>query len=111
MGDAAKADASLVPDFHWMDDARWAAAEGYHHVEADYRLLIDNLLDISHETFVHPETFEQDKIVLEAQQRAVDRVGSSDHCVGIKVSAWPIQGRCVLAAALQVASSQIGGNA
>ena len=56
LGDAADADAELVPDFHWMDDAGWAAAEGYHHIEANYRLLVDNLLDLSHETFVHPET-------------------------------------------------------
>ena len=56
MGDAAKADPSLVPDFHWMDDQHWAVAEGYHHVKANYRFLVDNLLDLSHETFVHPET-------------------------------------------------------
>ena len=56
LGDAAKADPALVPDFHWMDDPEWAVAEGYHFVQADYRFLIDNLLDLSHETFVHPET-------------------------------------------------------
>lgn len=56
MGDADACDDRLVPDFHWMDDPQWATAEGYHHVEADYRLLVDNLLDLSHETFVHPET-------------------------------------------------------
>ena len=56
MGDATKADPSLIPDFHWMDDDQWAVAEGYHHVKANYRFLVDNLLDLSHETFVHPET-------------------------------------------------------
>ena len=56
MGDAALADPALIPDFHWMDDPEWAVAEGYHHVAADYRFLVDNLLDLSHETFVHPET-------------------------------------------------------
>ena len=56
MGDAASADPALVPDFHWMESADWAVAEGYHRIEADYRLLVDNLLDLSHETFVHPET-------------------------------------------------------
>ncbi len=56
MGDAALADPALVPDFHWFEDADWATAEGYHHVAADYRFLVDNLLDLSHETFVHPET-------------------------------------------------------
>lgn len=56
MGDAEQADPALVPDFHWMDADAWAVAEGYHHVRANYRLLVDNLLDLSHETFVHPET-------------------------------------------------------
>jgi phenylpropionate dioxygenase-like ring-hydroxylating dioxygenase large terminal subunit len=56
MGDADKADPALVPDFHWMDDPEWTACQGYHYVEADYRLLNDNLLDLSHESFVHTET-------------------------------------------------------
>ena len=56
MGDATCADDALIPDFHWFDDPAWATAEGYHHVAADYRFLVDNLLDLSHETFVHPET-------------------------------------------------------
>ena len=56
MGDPVLADPALIPDFHWMDDPGWAVAEGYHHVNADYRFLVDNLLDLSHETFVHPET-------------------------------------------------------
>ena len=34
----------------------WVASEGYHRVEADYRLLNDNLLDLSHETYVHTRT-------------------------------------------------------
>ena len=56
MGDAELADPSTVPDFHWLDSSEWACAEGYHYVSADYRFLVDNLLDLSHETFVHPET-------------------------------------------------------
>ena len=56
LGDPERADPDLIPDFHWMDDPEWAVAEGYHHVDADYRFLVDNLLDLSHETFVHPET-------------------------------------------------------
>lgn len=56
MGDAALADPELIPDFHWMEDEKWAIAEGYHRIEANYRFLVDNLLDLSHETFVHPET-------------------------------------------------------
>ncbi len=34
----------------------WTCASGYHKIAADYRLLNDNLLDLSHESFVHQET-------------------------------------------------------
>lgn len=56
MGEADKADPALIPDVHWMDDPNWVASTGYHHVKADYRLLNDNLLDLSHETYVHGKT-------------------------------------------------------
>jgi vanillate O-demethylase monooxygenase subunit len=56
MGDPERADAAKVPDVHWLDDSAWVAAEGYHRIEANYRLLNDNLLDLSHETYVHTRT-------------------------------------------------------
>jgi vanillate O-demethylase monooxygenase subunit len=56
MGDPERADEASVPDVHWLDDPAWVAAEGYHNVAADYRLLNDNLLDLSHETYVHTRT-------------------------------------------------------
>jgi phenylpropionate dioxygenase-like ring-hydroxylating dioxygenase large terminal subunit len=56
MGDPARADERLVPDIHYFDDPRWTPVFGYHHIGADYRLLNDNLLDLSHESFVHVET-------------------------------------------------------
>jgi vanillate O-demethylase monooxygenase subunit len=56
LGDPAKADESLVPDFFWMTNPDWAISDGYHHINAHYQLINDNLLDLSHETFVHPHT-------------------------------------------------------
>jgi phenylpropionate dioxygenase-like ring-hydroxylating dioxygenase large terminal subunit len=56
MGDPEKADPALIPDVHWMDDPRWVASEGYHRIKANYKLLNDNLLDLSHETYVHVHT-------------------------------------------------------
>jgi phenylpropionate dioxygenase-like ring-hydroxylating dioxygenase large terminal subunit len=56
MGDADKADPTAVPDVHWMDDPQWVASTGYHRVDANYKLLNDNLLDLSHETYVHTRT-------------------------------------------------------
>lgn len=56
MGEAEQADPALIPDFHWMDDPEWTACDGYHHVHANYQLLNDNLLDLSHESYVHDKT-------------------------------------------------------
>ncbi len=56
LGDPTLADPSLVPDAHWMDDPNWVPSKGYHLVNANYQLLNDNLLDLSHETYVHPHT-------------------------------------------------------
>jgi phenylpropionate dioxygenase-like ring-hydroxylating dioxygenase large terminal subunit len=62
MGDAGGADPDKVPDFHWMDDPAWAAVAGYHHFSANYQLVNDNLLDLSHESFVHEETIGNESV-------------------------------------------------
>lgn len=56
LGDPALADETTVPNFFWMTDPSWAISDGYHHVQAYYQLLNDNLLDLTHETFVHSHT-------------------------------------------------------
>jgi len=62
LGDAARADPALVPDFHWMDDPAWASVPGYHHFAANYQLVNDNLLDLSHESFVHEDTIGNESV-------------------------------------------------
>ncbi len=52
-GDPALADVSTIPDFHWNDDPAWAGDGKMIPVRCDYRLVIDNLMDLTHETFVH----------------------------------------------------------
>lgn len=56
LGEAGRADPALVPNCYWMDDPGWAVSKGYHHVAANYALLNDNLLDLTHESFVHIES-------------------------------------------------------
>lgn len=51
-GDAA-ADPALVPDLHWNDDPAWEGDGDTLFLECDYRLVIDNLMDLTHETYVH----------------------------------------------------------
>lgn len=53
MGDPALADESKIPDMHWNDDPEWAGDGKMIEVKCNYRLVVDNLMDLTHETFVH----------------------------------------------------------
>ncbi len=57
MGDAEKADPSLIlPELSVHSDPDWYTGQGYLHVKANYKLYMDNLLDLSHLEFVHAST-------------------------------------------------------
>jgi len=45
-----------VPRAAWFDDPAWAAVGGLEHLPARHTLLVDNLLDLSHETYLHAGT-------------------------------------------------------
>ncbi len=53
IGDPARADDALIPDFYWFDDPGWAGFQLYFHVQASAQLFVDNLLDLSHVAFTH----------------------------------------------------------
>jgi vanillate O-demethylase monooxygenase subunit len=40
----------------------WAYGGGLYHVKADYRLMVDNLMDLTHETYVHATSIGQPEI-------------------------------------------------
>ena len=65
MGDPALADPAKVPDLHWNRDDAWAGDGKVIHVKCDYRLVVDNLMDLTHETFVHSSSI-GDRAVAEA---------------------------------------------
>lgn len=56
MGKTEEADESLLPAFEYNDSPGWKAVGGCIPVKANYQLLIDNLLDLTHETYVHGKT-------------------------------------------------------
>lgn len=56
MGDADKADQSLVTGGDWLVSAKYASATGYFRIEANYQLVVDNLLDLTHAPYLHPTT-------------------------------------------------------
>jgi phenylpropionate dioxygenase-like ring-hydroxylating dioxygenase large terminal subunit len=61
-GDPALADEALVPDLHWNDDPEWAGDGKLIHLECGYKLIVDNLMDLTHETFVHGASIGQRSI-------------------------------------------------
>ena len=63
IGEAALADPALIPDFWFCEDPGWAFDGDVYPVACDYRLLVDNLMDLSHETYVHPSSIGQKEIV------------------------------------------------
>lgn len=56
MGDPALADPNQITDFHWQQDPSWGAKTSYLHVKANWQLVVDNLLDLTHLAFVHEST-------------------------------------------------------
>jgi len=56
LGDPALADASKIVDFGWLEHPAWRHKGTRYHVNANYRLVIENLLDLTHLTFVHAST-------------------------------------------------------
>lgn len=55
-GDPALADPALIPDMHWKTEPGWAGDGGVIELDCHYQLQSDNLLDLSHEAFVHKRT-------------------------------------------------------
>jgi phenylpropionate dioxygenase-like ring-hydroxylating dioxygenase large terminal subunit len=52
-GDPALADPALIPDLFWNEHPEWAADGKTIHVNCSYQLIVDNLMDLTHEQFVH----------------------------------------------------------
>ncbi|AMN44892.1 aromatic ring-hydroxylating dioxygenase subunit alpha [Rhodoplanes sp. Z2-YC6860] len=60
MGDPDKADTSKVPDMPWLSDPKWATTPGNLYVKSNYQFIIDNLLDLTHVSYVHRKTLAGD---------------------------------------------------
>ena len=83
MGDAAQADATKIPAFFWHDSPEWRMKPGYIHYRAHYQLVVDNLLDFAHLSYVHPTTLGTANV---AQVRA--KVEPIDG--GLRITRWSL---------------------
>lgn len=71
-GDQALADPALIHHLEWADNDQWAYGGGLFHIQCDYRLMIDNLMDLTHETYVHASSIGQKEIDEAPPQTTVD---------------------------------------
>src|SRR5262249_14350365 len=53
IGDPLLADPNSVPDLFWNGHSDWAGDGELLHVDCSYKLVVDNLMDLTHETYVH----------------------------------------------------------
>ena len=63
IGDPALADPAKLPDMWPCEHQDWAFDGGSYFVHADYQLMIDNLMDLTHETYVHPSSIGQAELL------------------------------------------------
>jgi vanillate monooxygenase len=61
-GDPALADPAKLPALPWGEGTGWVFGGGRYHIECNYIYLIDNLMDLTHETYVHPNSIGQAEI-------------------------------------------------
>ncbi|MGE0629238.1 MAG: Rieske 2Fe-2S domain-containing protein [Hyphomicrobiaceae bacterium] len=98
MGDAAKANPDLVPDFRILDDAPEIMTTKLDKmmIEANYQLLVDNLLDLSHTSYLHEgilgnaDTVESDITVeQDGDDVVVSRYATDAAPPGMFAQFWP----------------------
>ena len=70
-GDGERASIDSVPDLNWAQSPDWAFGGGMFNVRCDYRLLVDNLMDLTHETYVHVNSIGQPEIEESPPQTSV----------------------------------------
>jgi phenylpropionate dioxygenase-like ring-hydroxylating dioxygenase large terminal subunit len=82
MGDPARADVALIPELPWLASDAWTLTPGYLHIEANTQLLVDNLLDFTHVTYLHAKTIAGDPKEATTPTRT-ERLGR-----GIRTGRW-----------------------
>ena len=84
MGDPALADESKILDFPYFDDSRqWPSRKGMMEIEANYIMMVDNLMDLTHLGYVHSKTIGGDPMVHVNAEMTVTRTEN-----GVQLERW-----------------------
>lgn len=62
LGDAELADPATIPDMFQLDSKDWAGDGRTIHAPCNYQLVLDNLMDLTHEEFVHTSSIGQEEL-------------------------------------------------
>lgn len=84
MGDPAVADRSRIPDYSRVDDQAFAATGATNIVKANFELINDNLMDLSHVGYVHGSTIGTSEMGGKARMKT-ERTNK-----GVRVTRWVI---------------------
>ena len=80
MGDVARADMAQIPDLGFVDGlSEHAFSKGYLPTAAGHQLMEDNILDLSHADYLHPETLGGGSLT-----RARAKVNETDDSVSVQ---------------------------
>lgn len=85
-GDPERADPALLPETSWLSDPAWTHVHGVVPLKARQLLLVENLLDLTHETFLHPTTIGNAAVAgtpIDVTSEG-DRVSFTRHMIGIE---------------------------
>jgi phenylpropionate dioxygenase-like ring-hydroxylating dioxygenase large terminal subunit len=84
MGAPQNADTAKITPFPWMAKKGWRQTKLHARIAANYQLIIDNLLDLSHLSFVHSSTVGSPELA----ERARVKVEPTED--GVVVSRWTL---------------------
>lgn len=62
LGNPEHADPALIPNMEQMDSPEWAGDGETIHAGCNYQLVLDNLMDLTHEEFVHASSIGQEEL-------------------------------------------------
>ncbi|HEV7875129.1 MAG TPA: aromatic ring-hydroxylating dioxygenase subunit alpha, partial [Nocardioides sp.] len=85
-GDAELADPGLIPGTSWLSNPAWTHVKGLVPLKSRHVLLVENLLDLTHETFLHPGSIGNAAVAatpIDVTSEG-DRVSFTRHMVGIE---------------------------
>lgn len=76
IGEEDRADPAGIPRAPWLSDLSWTSVSGLEHVPARYALVVDNLLDLSHETYLHAGSIGTPEVAATPITTEVDQDGN-----------------------------------